>query len=297
MNSNMDWNQVRVFLAIARTQSLTAAARELGVSQPTVSRQLQALEEVLSVSLLRRHSRGVALTAEGEALRAHAEAVNTQMAAFARAATGVQAQIQGHVRVSATETVGAILLPEVLTRLRRTHQGLQVSLRLDNLAQDLLAGDVDIAVRMFRPKQRDLVGRKVGVARSGLYASLSYLQEKGTPQSLDDLAHHDVIGFDRNTMFLRAFEAASPHLAPGKLAFRTDSMLAQLAALRQGLGVGVVQEVIAAHDPQLLRVCPAVNLPPLEVWVVTHPDLRSAAHVRMVMQELSSFLSDLYTAT
>lgn len=291
-HDTMDWGLIRALVAVAETGSLTRAADHLGVSQPTVGRQLAALEEALGVPLVRRHSRGVTLTEAAAQLLPHAQQVAAHVEALRLAARGVREAPAGTVRVSATEPVALHLLPPLIARLRAAYPDVQLELDVDHRAADVLAGDADVAIRMFRPVQHDLIGRRVGIVRSGLYAAEAYIARHGAPQTLDALLDdgHTLIGFDRAHDFWRAFARVDPRLTPARFALRTDSMSAQLAATRQGLGVGIVQEGIAARLGGLIRVCPALALPELELWLVTAPALQHSAAVRVVLDTLASGL-------
>lgn len=294
MNDALDWNQVRAFVAVGRTGSLTAAAERLGSSQPTVGRQVRALEEALGVPLVQRHARGVELTEPGRVLLREAEAVEDGVRAFVRRARDAREAPRGTVRVTATEMVGGHILPALLRDVRLAYPDIQLVLVLDERATDVLRGEADVAVRMFRPRTADLVARKVGEVPLGLFAHKDYLARVGVPATLDDLAHHATIGFDRNAQLGRALAAIHPALAPERCALRCDSMLAQLEALRAGVGVGVAQIEIARRDANLVEVLGDAESPmqrSLEVWVAMHQDARAGGPERAVFDALADALS------
>lgn len=299
MNDSLDWNFLRVFLAVANTGTLTAAAEALGSSQPTVGRQLAQLEAQLGAALVVRHSRGITLTAQGEALWQMAKRVDTQMQAVVRQAKGAQGRLEGTVRISATEMVGVYILMPALARLRAVYPGIALELVLDNGAADLATSQADIAVRMFRPDGQDLVARRVGFIATALFASRDYAARRGLPETLQDILAHDLVGFDRNQVILRAMTQAFPGLSRETFAFRTDSMLAQLEAVRQGAGLGALQVEIARRYPDLVRALPGRLLSKLGMWLVTHQDVRGGAHIRAVFdalgEELTAYSASLGT--
>ena len=291
MNNELDWRLLRVFLAVANTGTLTAAAQVLGSSQPTVGRQLTQLEAQLGAPLVVRHSRGIALTVHGSQLWEVAKRVDAQMQAVVRQAQGNQGRLEGTVRISATEMVGVYILMPALARLRAAYPGIALELVLDSGAADLATSQADIAVRMFRPAGQDLVARRVGFIATALFASRDYAARRGLPEALEDLVEHDLVGFDRNQLILRAMAQAVPGLSREALSLRTDSMLAQLEAVRQGAGLGALQVEIARRYPELVRALPGTLLSKLGMWLVTHQDVRGGAHIRAVFDALGEELT------
>lgn len=193
------WDLYRSFLAVLREGSLSGAARALGLTQPTLGRHVEALEQTLGLALFTRSGHGLMPTEAALELRPHAEALAASAAALLRAASGRGAGTRGTVRITASEVVGAEVLPPILARLRREHPELVVELVLSNRTEDLLRRDADIAVRMVRPAQEALVARRLGVVELGLHAHQRYLDRCGAPAVLDDLRAHALIGFDRET--------------------------------------------------------------------------------------------------
>jgi len=288
------WDLYRSFLAVLREGSLSGAARALGLAQPTVGRHVEALEEALGLALFTRSGQGLAPTGAALELRPHAEALEASAAALLRAASGRgSAGVVGAVRVSASEVVGAEVLPPILARLRRDHPGLVVELVLSNRTEDLLRRDADIAVRMARPAQGALVARRLGMIELGLHAHRGYLDRcGGAPAALDDLRNHALIGFDRETAFIRGLRARGVPLRREMFALRTDSDLAQLAAIRAGFGIGVCQVGLARRDPSLVRLLPEAFSIGLETWLAMHEDLRASRRCRVAFDALSAGLAD-----
>jgi len=232
------WDELRTFVEVAHDGSLSGAARRLGLSQPTVGRHIDSLEAALASTLFTRSPRGLTPTPAALALTPHVEAMAAAAAALARTASGEAAADRGAVRVTASEVVGCEVLPPTLSAFRAEHPGIAVELALTNRNEDLSRRDADIAVRMVRPTQRGLVARRIGVSRIGLYAHRNYLARFGVPRSLADLANHCVIGFDRDNRSFRGAGGFARRLTREDFGFRCDNDLAQLAALRAGVGVG-----------------------------------------------------------
>jgi DNA-binding transcriptional LysR family regulator len=279
------WELYGTFLAVLRAGSLSAASRALGLAQPTVRRRIEALEAALGAPLFTRATSGLAPTEAATAALPHVEAMATAARAIARTASGPAEAERGTVRVSASEVVGAEVLPPMLATLAEAAPALRVELALTNRSEDILRREADVAVRMVAPTQAALVARRVGAVPIGLYATVDYLAAHGAPARLEDLRAHRFVGPDRDRAALDALAAAGLPIAPRDFALRSDSDLAQLAAVRAGVGIGVAQAPLAARDPRLVRVLPRLSLP-LEVWVVMHEDLRALRRVRRVFDHL-----------
>ena len=291
MSNDPPWDLYRSLHAVLREGSLSGAARALGLTQPTIGRHVDALEAALGRRLFLRSQRGLVATEAARAMLPYLEALAATSAALRRTVTTTEAGVGGTVRITASEIVGVERLPPILAALRRRHPGLELELALSNEVEDLLRRDADIAVRMVAPVQEALVARRVGSAELGLYAHAGYLAGRSPPARVGDLAAHDLIGFDRETPALRAFLAGYPWLAAASFAFRSGSDLAQLAAIRAGVGIGVCQVGIAARDPALVRVLPADFAPGLPTWVVMHEDLRATPRVRAAFDTLAEHLT------
>lgn len=286
MDDDIGWELYRSLLGVLEQGSLSGAARALGVAQPTIGRHVHALEQALGVSLFTRSQTGLLPTEAALELRGHAEAMRSAAAALKRAAEGHGAGIRGTVRVSASEVVGAEILPSVLAALRRAHPELRIELVLSNRVQDLLKREADIAVRMTTPKQGALVARRIGSVAVGLHAHRDYLAQHGTPKTLADLARHALIGFDQETPFLRAARKTMPAWNREAFALRSDSDLAQLALIRAGCGIGACQVALARRDDALVRVLARQVAIGLDTWITMHEDLRHNPRCRVVFDTL-----------
>jgi len=279
-----DWDLYRAFLAVLDTGSLSGAARALGLTQPTVGRQIEALEASLGAVLFTRSPGGLRATEAALALQPHAQAMASAAEALLRTASGEADQARGVVRVTASHIVGAEILPPILTRFHEAHPEVIIELDLSDRQEDLLRREADIAVRMARPTQGALTARRVGVAPVGLFAHRRYLERYGAPARLEPgLAG---IGFDRNVQMLAALRDVQLPLTREHFAFRSDSDLAQLAALRAGFGIGGCQYGIARRDPDLIPVLTDAFRFDLEVWVAMHEDLKSSLRMRLMFDAL-----------
>ncbi len=286
----LSWDLCRSFLAVLRQGSLSAAARTLDLTQPTLGRHIAELEAALGAALFLRSQGGLAPTDAALVLKPHAEAMEAAAATLVRTASGGLGETRGVVRVTASEMIGVEVLPPILTRFRESHPAIVIELVLSNLNQDLSRRDADIAVRMAQPTQKALVTRKLGRVGISLYTHKSYLARAGVPGSLEELRNHRLIGFDVDPWSLRFFRRSGLPVTPDLFALRTDSEHAQLAALRAGFGIGGCQDGIAARDPDLVAVLPQLIHFELEMWLVMHEDLRATHRVRLLYDHLAKAL-------
>lgn len=219
--NDISWDFYRTFLAVLRLGSLSAAARDLGLTQPTVGRHIDALEQALGHQLFTRSQQGLLPTEPALAMKPYAENLAITTAAMQRLASGEIGAVKGTVRISASEVIGVEILPPILASLQDQHPGLELELSLSDSLEDLLRRESDIAVRMTSPVQDALVTRHIGDIPLGLFAHRRYLDRHGVPQSPDDLAAHRLIGFDRRTAFVRAaadrIRATSPPFPISKI--------------------------------------------------------------------------------
>lgn len=289
--SEPGWELYRTFLEVMRGGSLSAAARALGLTQPTVGRHIDALERSLELSLFVRTQRGFSPTDAAQKLLPYAQTLAATSAALLRAASNPGDEVRGTVRVTASEVVAVEVLPPILAALRTSHPGLVIELVPSNRVEDLLRRDSDIAIRMIRPTQGSLVARHLGDTVLGLHAQQHYLDRHGLPRSIEELRDHTVIGFDRETAFTRGLTTQLPWLTRELFALRTDSDLAALAAVRAGVGIGICQLGLAQRDPGLVRLLPDQLSLRLETWLTLHEDLRSSSRCQIVFRALAEGLS------
>lgn len=292
MSADPDWALYRTLLAVLDEGSLSGAARRLAITQPTVARHVDVLEAHLGADLFLRSQRGLEPTDLARTLRPHAEVMGAAAATLLRTASGAPGAVEGTVRISASEVIGVEYLPPILARLRREHPALVVELALTDRVDDLLGRAVDIAARMTEPTQGALLARRLPPVELGFHAHADYIARIGTPATIADLSRYDVIGYDAETPALRAMAARLAPFDRRGFALRTDSNLAQLAAIRAGFGIGICQVAVASRDPMLVRILPEIRLP-LPLWIVMHEDLKTSARYRVVFDALAVGLSRL----
>ncbi|HXQ12508.1 MAG TPA: LysR family transcriptional regulator [Caulobacteraceae bacterium] len=292
-----EWDLYRAFLAVLDTGSLSGAARRLGLTQPTLGRQIEALERALGgQALFTRSPSGLRPTDASLALRPHAEAMAAAAEALLRTASGAADEARGVVRVTTSQVMGAEVLPEILARFHEDHPEIAIELVLSDRQEDLLRRDADIAVRMARPTQAALTARRIGAVPVGLFAHRRYLERHGAPASLGQ-AGVSAIGFDRNLEMLSALRALDIRLDREMFALRSDSDVAQMAALRAGFGVGACQYGIARRDPNLVPVLVDSFRFDLECWVAMHEDLRANLRMRLMFDALAEGLKAYVAAS
>jgi DNA-binding transcriptional LysR family regulator len=283
------WELYRSMLAVVEEGSLSGAARALGLTQPTVGRHIDALEEHLDVSLFTRSQTGLQPTDAALTLMPHADAMAKAAEALVRTASGEAAEERGAVRLTASELIGVEVLAPLLPPFLATHPRIAVELMLSSRTEDLVRREADIAVRLFRPTQNALIARRLGTLGFALHAHPSYLAARGGgPRSYEDLAQHALIGFDSEALICRLEKHGLP-FSRDALAFRCDSYVGQHAALRAGAGIGTAMFALARRDG-LVRVLPNLPSSEVEVWLVMHEAMRTTRRVRLLFDFLAERL-------
>jgi len=285
--SSLDWTLVRAFLAVADTGSLSGAARRLGGSQPTLGRQIRQLETALGQALFHRRPKGLALTENGRALLPGAQKMQAAMHEIELTAAGRETGLSGPVRITASESVSLSILPPILAKLRLEAPGISIDLVPSDSTENLLFREADIALRMYRPRQLELVARHLGDIRLGIYASRAYLDRAGRPETALDLFDHPIIGYDRNEEIIRELQSRGFPATRDWFAFRCDSHTVNWELVRAGCGIGFGQAGVAQADPEIEEIPIDVNLPVLPVWLATHQALRHSPRIAMVWDALA----------
>ncbi len=285
------WELYRTFLAVMREGSLSGAARGLGLTQPTAGRHVDALERALGLALFIRTQQGLSPTEAALSLRPFAESLEATSAALLRAASSQGEGVRGTVRITASDVVAVEVLPPILADLHTEYPDLAIELVPSNRMEDLLRREADIAVRMQRPSQGVLVARHIGGIELGVYAHRRYLAQRGTPATLDALASHALIGYDKENAFLRSVRTQVQWVQRNRFALRTDSDLAAIAALRAGFGIGFCQVGLARRDPDLVRLFADQVSLTLDTWLAMHDDLRDSPRCRVVFDALAAGLA------
>ncbi|MDZ4086958.1 MAG: LysR family transcriptional regulator [Tabrizicola sp.] len=282
-----DWTLIRSFLAVAEAGSLSAAARATGISQPTLGRHIQTIQAQLQVPLFTRIAQGQALTEAGQALLPSARAMQAAAAELALTAKGRSGGIEGTVRITASRVVSHVILPRVLALLREAEPGIQIDLVPSDTTENLLFGEADIALRMYRPTQADLVARHIGDLPLGLYAAKDYLNRRGHPTTPEDLMQHDFIGQDRMDQIIRVMRTLGMEVGRSFFPVRCDDPLTYVELIRAGCGLGGILRAVGDADPTLERIDVIPDLPSLPVWLTAAPRLRQSPRLRRVWDALA----------
>ncbi len=286
-----DWKTLGAFIAAADHGSLSAAARETGVSQPTLGRHVTALERQLGVTLFRRTGRGLRLTEKGAELLEHARAMEYSAQRLIRAARGQHDPIEGVVRISASDILATYLLPPMLSDFRRQEPGVEVELATSPGGASFLRREADIAVRARKPEQSDVIAKQVSQAQIGIYASPAYLYRRGRPRVLEDLLKHDVIGDDRGDRLISEFRAKGLPVKRSFFAYRCDDQVAAWRLVVAGAGIGFMPRAIGDAEPGVERILQTVDLGRTPIWLIAHDDMASNRRIKATFDYLAVSLS------
>ena len=278
-------------LAVLDLGSLLAAARSLGVSQPTLGRHITELESQLASVLFERTGRGLLPTRTALQLAQGARQMQDGALQLSRTLVGSKSQAGGTVRITASVPVAVQLLPTILLDLRLTLPDIQVELVSSNQVSNLLRREADIAIRMVRPDQTSLVARKLGEAAVGAYAHRDYLARRGVPTLPAELLQHELVGSDTDPAIRQGFEAMGFPVPREAFALRSDDLLVQWQAVRAGLGIGFLADYQARLDPAVQPVLAGqLQIPPLPMWLAVHREIRTSRHIRAVFDFLATAL-------
>jgi len=288
-----DWNQVRAFLATAEEGSLSAAARALQQTQPTLSRQVTGLEQALGVTLFERGHRQARLTGAGLELLEHVRVMADAANRMALAASGQSQAIEGRVRITATELLATYRLPSMLRKLREQAPGIVVEVVASDELRDLIRREADIAIRHTQPTQPDLIARRVGALRGRIVAARRLLDEVGVPRSFADLAGQDFVGVDDSEGLLVGLAQQGLELRPEQFRVHAGSGNCMLQLIREGLGFGFLPADAIALFEDLVCVLPEQFHPEIPLWLVSHRELRTSRRIRVVFDLLAEELAAL----
>ncbi|HEX4298003.1 MAG TPA: LysR family transcriptional regulator [Devosia sp.] len=287
-----DWALWRSFAAVVADGSLSAAARRIGYSQPTLGRHVEALEQQLGVTLFDRTLQGLKPTATALRLYQSVAAAEEKLAEAALVAEGSTGELEGTVRVTASSIVAHYVLPPILRAIRQDFAAIAIELVPSDSVENLLLRESDIAVRMFRPTQLELIAKRLGEVPIVATAHASYLGQHGTPETAADLGRHVLVGLDRDDQILRGARALGFELKRADFALRTDSQTAMWEMLKAGLGIGFAQLGLVRDTPGMRVLLPALQPPPLEVWLTTHRELFLSPRIRAIYDRLAAGLGD-----
>jgi DNA-binding transcriptional LysR family regulator len=289
---NFDWNHARAFLVTAEEGSLTAAAQALAMTQPTLGRQVAALEKELGVALFERVGKGLALTPSGLELLEHVRAMGESAANLSLLASGQSTSIEGNVCISTTDLVATLVMPDLVSRLRHRYPGISLELVASNSESDLKRREADIALRGYQPTQPDLIAKRIGEVTAHLYASSGYLQTLDKPISLESLSSADFI-CDKPEAVINLLKGCGVALTPGNFPVVSESVVTQWELIKKGMGLALLPDQLAVNEPQFQQVLPELQPYKGLLWLVVHRELRTNRRVRVVFDFLAEELSRL----
>ncbi|MEL6376646.1 MAG: LysR family transcriptional regulator [Pseudomonadota bacterium] len=292
MNRSANWNHLRAFFATAETGSLSAAADILGLTQPTLGRQIKALEETLGLALFERSGRALTLTETGREFLADVHVMNEAAAHVTLLADSRTKGLEGKVKVTASDMTSAYVLPDVLVRLRRLAPDLRIDVISANDIRDILHREADIAIRHVRPDQPELIARLIGNAPAHLYAAKSYIEANGEPKSLDDLNHHDFISLGDDRRMIEEMAKRGICIKPEKLIAGSTSGIACWELAQKGLGLFPMTDSIANLFPNMIPVLAEDSRIEIPTWLVAHRDMQTSRRLRIVFDLLADILTD-----
>lgn len=289
MQAMFNWDDVRYFLTLQRYGTLAAAGAALTLDPTTIGRRLVKLEEELGARLFDRTPNGYVLTEAGHRLLPRAERIEREALGVERDVAGEDQKLEGVVRLTATEMLTTRFIAPQLRRFRERYPEIQLELQCTNLDVNLARREADIALRLARPTQEDLIIKRLSFIHLGLYASLDYVDRFGLPG--DSLAGHQMILFADVRPFRRENEWIEARMDGARVALRSDSVSATYSATVAGTGIGLLPCLVADHDHHLIRVPLEGEPEPRQIWQAVHKDLRDSARIRAVLEFLGKILT------
>ncbi|MEM6276561.1 MAG: LysR family transcriptional regulator [Pseudomonadota bacterium] len=286
-----DWNHARAFLATAEEGSLSAAARALGQTQPTLGRQVSALEEELGIVLFERVGRGLALTPAGESLRSHIAEMREAAERVSLTAAGLSDDVSGRVAITASDIYSVFLLPTMLKGLRLSAPKLRIDIVAANDLRDIQRREADIAIRHVRPEEPDLFARKIADGQGFFYGSSEYLDREGRPQSVEDLKRHRLIAFGEPKQSIDYLDNLGVALTEDQFEITSENGLVCWEFAQRGYGLFIMDDLIARATPGMERVLPEAPSIRFPVWLTTHRELQTSRKIRLVFDHLATELS------
>ncbi|CUJ88543.1 HTH-type transcriptional regulator GltC [Shimia thalassica] len=285
-----DWNKARAFLVTAEEGSLSAAARALGMAQPTLGRQVDGLEQELGVVLFERVGRGLTLTPSGLELLDHVRDMGDAAGRVSLTALGQSQALEGTISISASETYATVLLPPLVAKLRQQEPGIHVEIVVANHASDLLRREADIAIRNFRPTEPDLIAKKIGMADAILYATPQYIEKIGAPTTPYALRNADFVNMDRTGGMLKGLNSLGLGLTEANFPLLTESYLVMWELVKQGAAIGILDAHIGDAEPKVQRVLPDLEPLTFPIWLVSHREVTTSRRIRRVFDFLAEEL-------
>jgi len=285
-----DWNRARAFLVTAEEGSLSAAARALGMTQPTLGRQVTALEQELGVVLFSRVGTGLVLTPGGLELLDQARIMGGAANRMSLSASGQSKEIEGSICISASEVDATFRLPAIIAKLRKMAPGIEVEIVASNTPSDLGRREADIAIRNFRPTQPELIAKKIKDIPAQLYATPEYLKNIGMPTTIVDLNQANFISFDSTDRLLKALNERGLNLSKENFRLISENYIVHWELVKQGLGIGIMPADIGDAEPLVQPVLEGFKLLTFPMWLTAHSELKTSRRVRMVFDLLATEL-------
>ncbi|MEE9427460.1 MAG: LysR family transcriptional regulator [Paracoccaceae bacterium] len=293
---SLDWALIQAFCTVAEEGSLSAAGRRLGQSQPTMGRHIKSIELALGVELFHRVPRGLALTHVGLEILNHAQEMERAAAGLCLAAEGQAVDLRGTVRITASVVFSHFILPPVIAQIRTQLPEIDIELVPSDTTENLIFREADIAIRMYRPTQLDVITSHVADQEIGLYVSRTYLERVGKPTTMEDALALDFVGFDRNDLIIRSMTAVGQDVDRDFFPVRCDDQAAYWHLVKAGCGIGATQKIIGDAEPLVERILPGIELDTLPIWLTAPEALRSNARIRKVWDILAQALANLPNA-
>jgi len=280
----LDWDKLRIFHTAAESGSFTHAAEKLGMSQSAVSRQISALEDDLGLKLFIRHARGLVLTEVGEQLFRTAHRMHWELQQVETQMSESQEVPTGPLVVTTTVGIGSTWLSSRIYEFLQLYPDIQIEIKLNDAELDLAMREADVAIRLHRPNQSEMIQRKLFTVHNHFYASLGYIKEHGEPQSVDDIDQHRVISFgepvpsflgDINYLERLGRRDSSPR----RPTLKVNAIYGMMQACRAGIGLAMLPDYVTEYEPELTRVLGSIELPAYETYFVYPPALKSSKRV------------------
>ena len=286
------WELIQSFLKVAKMGSLSKAAIALNSSQPTLSRQMATLEKHIGSTLFDRSTQGLKLTELGIKLIENSEAMQLNAEQFYRIASGATTTLAGVIRISANEVIGLYYLPEIITDFNQLYPEITVEIEISNQATSINKRDADIALRMFRPTQPDLIAKRLADIELNFVATTEYLKKHSEPKTIKQAREHKLIGNDNDLQFLAVMKQLNWPLDKSDFNLKTDFLPLQIELARQGGGITITHKKLLQRFPELQIIMPEVFIPKIEFWQVCHADVQHNRRIRIMMDFLSDRLSE-----
>lgn len=285
------WSLWRSFAVVVETGSLSAAGRKLGLSQPTLGRHIASLEAAIGTPLFERDNKMLRPTPAALSLYEPVARAGAALAEAAARAEGGNVTLKGTVRITASEVFSHYVLPSMLQKPRQQHPEIALEIVPSDSVENLLLREADIAVRMVRPTQLDLITRHIGDLPLTVCAHRSYLEARGTPQTPQDLMNHDLIGLDRSELIIAAARQMGFPLKREDFCIRSDSQTLLWELMKSGLGIGFAQTELVRATPGMVPILPQLTLPGLPLWLTTHRELFTSRRIRAIYDALAEALA------